>query len=138
MAGRCARRDGLSASGRQAAVGPKRFKPAAAEPGNAGGAAPPPAITLLSTRIEAPETHQLSLGVGRVLGPQQVLDIEGFRKSQSEVAAFRFAAPGRAYAANTEAPDAKSRLQAKQQYTAEPSPKIRPLRNGYKAPLKRS
>jgi hypothetical protein len=39
------------------------------------------------------------------------------------------------YAANAEAPDAKSRLQAKQQYTAEPSPKIRPLRNGYKAPL---
>lgn len=45
---------------------------------------------------------------GYVLGPQQVLDIEGFRKSQSEVAAFRFAAPGRAYAANTEAGDVRN------------------------------
>ncbi|WP_431124252.1 hypothetical protein [Variovorax paradoxus] len=45
---------------------------------------------------------------GYVLRPQQVLDIEGFRKSQSEVAAFRFAAPGRAYAANTEAGDVRN------------------------------
>ena len=45
---------------------------------------------------------------GYVLRPQQVLDIEGFRKSQSDVAAFRFAAPGRAYAANTEAGDVRN------------------------------
>ena len=45
---------------------------------------------------------------GYVLQPQQVLDIAGFRKSQSEVAAFRFAAPGRAYAANTEAGDVRN------------------------------
>lgn len=45
---------------------------------------------------------------GYVLRPLQVLDIEGFRKSQSEVAAFRFATPGRAYAANTEAGDARN------------------------------
>ena len=45
---------------------------------------------------------------GYVLRPQQVLDIEGFRKSQSEVAAFRFAEPGRAYAANTEAGDVRN------------------------------
>jgi hypothetical protein len=45
---------------------------------------------------------------GYVLRPQQVLDIEGFRKSQSEVAAFRFAVPGRAYAANTEAGDVRN------------------------------
>ncbi len=45
---------------------------------------------------------------GYVLRPQQVLNIEGFRKSQSEVAAFRFAAPGRAYAANTEAGDVRN------------------------------
>ncbi|BEP63254.1 hypothetical protein GmRootV213_38080 [Variovorax sp. V213] len=45
---------------------------------------------------------------GYVLRPQQVLDIEGFRKSQNEVAAFRFAAPGRAYAANTEAGDVRN------------------------------
>ena len=45
---------------------------------------------------------------GYVLRPQQTLNIEGFRKSQSEVAAFRFAAPGRAYAANTEAGDVRN------------------------------
>jgi hypothetical protein len=45
---------------------------------------------------------------GYVLRPLQVLDIEGFRKSQSEVAAFRFVTPGRAYAANTEAGDARN------------------------------
>jgi hypothetical protein len=45
---------------------------------------------------------------GYVLRPLQTLDIEGFRKSQSEVAAFRFAAPGRAYAANTEAGDVRN------------------------------
>jgi len=45
---------------------------------------------------------------GYMLNPQQVLDIQGFRKSQDEVAAFRFAAPGRAYAANTEAGDVRN------------------------------
>ncbi|MDQ0037305.1 hypothetical protein J2W30_005081 [Variovorax boronicumulans] len=45
---------------------------------------------------------------GYVLRPQETLNIEGFRKSQSEVAAFRFAAPGRAYAANTEAGDVRN------------------------------
>ncbi|RIX79369.1 hypothetical protein [Acidovorax cavernicola] len=45
---------------------------------------------------------------GYVLRPQQTLNIEGFRKSQSEVAAFRFAVPGRAYAANTEAGDVRN------------------------------
>ena len=45
---------------------------------------------------------------GYVLRPLQTLDIEGFRKSQNEVAAFRFAAPGRAYAANTEAGDVRN------------------------------
>lgn len=45
---------------------------------------------------------------GYVLGPQQALTIEGFRKSQNEVAAFRFAAPSRAYAANTEAGDVRN------------------------------
>lgn len=45
---------------------------------------------------------------GYVLRPQQTLNIEGFRKSQSEVAAFRFATPGRAYAANTEAGDVRN------------------------------
>jgi hypothetical protein len=43
-----------------------------------------------------------------VLRPLQSLTIEGFRKSQNEVAAFRFAAPGRAYAANTEAGDVRN------------------------------
>jgi hypothetical protein len=45
---------------------------------------------------------------GYVLRPLQALTIEGFRKSQNEVAAFRFAAPGRAYAANTEAGDVRN------------------------------
>lgn len=45
---------------------------------------------------------------GYVLRPLQSLTIEGFRKSQNEVAAFRFAAPGRAYAANTEAGDVRN------------------------------
>jgi hypothetical protein len=45
---------------------------------------------------------------GYVLRPQETLNIEGFRKSQSEVAAFRFATPGRAYAANTEAGDVRN------------------------------
>jgi hypothetical protein len=45
---------------------------------------------------------------GYVLRPLQSLVIEGFRKSQSEVAAFRFSAPGRAYAANTEAGDVRN------------------------------
>ena len=45
---------------------------------------------------------------GYVLRPQTVLRIEGFRKSQDEVAAFRFADPGRAYAANTPAGDARN------------------------------
>ena len=45
---------------------------------------------------------------GYVLRPLQALTIEGFRKSQNEVAAFRFAAPGRAYAANTDAGDVRN------------------------------
>ncbi len=45
---------------------------------------------------------------GYVLRPLQALTIEGFRKSQNEVAAFRFAAPGRAYAANSEAGDVRN------------------------------
>lgn len=45
---------------------------------------------------------------GYVLRAQQSLTIEGFRKSQNEVAAFRFAAPGRAYAANTDAGDVRN------------------------------
>ncbi|WP_038208874.1 hypothetical protein [Xenophilus azovorans] len=45
---------------------------------------------------------------GYVLQPQGLLRIEGFRKSRDEVAAFRFAAPGRAYAANTPAGDARN------------------------------
>jgi hypothetical protein len=45
---------------------------------------------------------------GYVLRPQETINIEGFRKSQSEVAAFRFATPGRAYAANTEAGDVRN------------------------------
>lgn len=45
---------------------------------------------------------------GYVLQPLQSLTIEGFRKSQNEVAAFRFSAPGRAYAANTEAGDVRN------------------------------
>jgi hypothetical protein len=45
---------------------------------------------------------------GYVLRPLQALTIEGFRKSENEVAAFRFSAPGRAYAANTEAGDVRN------------------------------
>ncbi|HEX7867803.1 MAG TPA: hypothetical protein VF555_22785 [Variovorax sp.] len=45
---------------------------------------------------------------GYVLRSLQSLTIEGFRKSQNEVAAFRFSAPGRAYAANTEAGDVRN------------------------------
>jgi hypothetical protein len=45
---------------------------------------------------------------GYVLMPNDTLRIEGFRKSGSEVAAFRFSAPARAYAANTEAGDARN------------------------------
>ncbi|WP_440533571.1 hypothetical protein [Variovorax sp. YR566] len=45
---------------------------------------------------------------GYVLRPLQALTIEGFRKSENEVAAFRFSAPGRAYAANTEAGDLRN------------------------------
>lgn len=45
---------------------------------------------------------------GYVLRPQATLRIEGFRKSESEVAAFRFSAPGRAYAANTPAGDKRN------------------------------
>lgn len=45
---------------------------------------------------------------GYVLDPQGTLVIEGFRKSQNEVAAFRFAAPGRAYAANTPSGDVRN------------------------------
>ena len=40
---------------------------------------------------------------GYVLYPNSTLRIEGFRKSQSEVAAFRFSAPRDSYAANTDA-----------------------------------
>lgn len=40
---------------------------------------------------------------GYVLYPEQTLTIAGFRKSSSEVAAFRFAKPNDAYAANTQA-----------------------------------
>ncbi|MDR3324114.1 MAG: hypothetical protein LBS89_07920 [Zoogloeaceae bacterium] len=40
---------------------------------------------------------------GYVLYPNSTLLIEGFRKNQHEVAAFRFSAPRDAYAANTEA-----------------------------------
>ncbi|MDR2688516.1 MAG: hypothetical protein LBB76_02000 [Azoarcus sp.] len=40
---------------------------------------------------------------GYVLYPRTTLQIEGFRKSQDEVAAFRFSAPRDAYAANTDA-----------------------------------
>lgn len=45
---------------------------------------------------------------GYVLRPGALLRIEGFRKSQQEVAAFRFATPSRAYAANTEAGDPRN------------------------------
>jgi hypothetical protein len=42
----------------------------------AGGATITPAITLLSAKIEAPETHQISLGVGRVLSPTLVANLD--------------------------------------------------------------
>jgi len=45
---------------------------------------------------------------GYLLRPGQTLRIDGFRKSQSEVAAFRFAAKERAYAANTPAGDTRN------------------------------
>lgn len=45
---------------------------------------------------------------GYVLRPLESLTVEGFRKSQNEVAAFRFSTPGRAYAANTEAGDVRN------------------------------
>ncbi|MBB4868073.1 hypothetical protein HNP46_006992 [Pseudomonas nitritireducens] len=45
---------------------------------------------------------------GYVLYPGKTLLIEGFRKSRSEVAAFRFAKPGDAYAANTPAGDLRN------------------------------
>lgn len=45
---------------------------------------------------------------GYLLRPGQTLRIEGFRKSQSEVATFRFASKERAYAANTPAGDARN------------------------------
>lgn len=45
---------------------------------------------------------------GYLLRPGETLRIDGFRKSQSEVAAFRFAAKGRAYANNTPAGDARN------------------------------
>ena len=40
---------------------------------------------------------------GYILYPNSTLKIEGFRKSQNEVAAFRFSAPRDSYAANTDA-----------------------------------
>jgi hypothetical protein len=45
---------------------------------------------------------------GHLLYPGQTLRIDGFRKSQSEVAAFRFSAKDRAYAGNTPAGDARN------------------------------
>jgi hypothetical protein len=45
---------------------------------------------------------------GYVLYPHGALRIEGFRKSDTEVAAFRFSAADRAYAANTPAGDARN------------------------------
>ncbi|MDR1967392.1 MAG: hypothetical protein LBQ32_01690 [Burkholderiaceae bacterium] len=45
---------------------------------------------------------------GYVLYPRDTLRIEGFRKSNSEVAAFRFAEVNRAYAANTPAGDVRN------------------------------
>ncbi|MDR2155614.1 MAG: hypothetical protein LBE78_11435 [Burkholderiaceae bacterium] len=45
---------------------------------------------------------------GYVLYPHGTLRIEGFRKSDSEVAAFRFSAADRAYAANTPSGDARN------------------------------
>lgn len=45
---------------------------------------------------------------GYLLRPGETLRIEGFRKSQREVASFRFASKERAYAANTPAGDARN------------------------------
>lgn len=45
---------------------------------------------------------------GYLLRPGATLEIEGFRKSSSEVAAFRFATKDRAYAANTPAGDSRN------------------------------
>lgn len=45
---------------------------------------------------------------GYVLRPYARLVIDGFRKNKDEVAAFRFAAPERAYAANTPAGDVRN------------------------------
>lgn len=45
---------------------------------------------------------------GYLLRPGQTLRIDGFRKSRREVAAFRFAAKERAYAANAPAGDARN------------------------------
>jgi len=45
---------------------------------------------------------------GYLLPPGQTLRIEGFRKSQYEVAAFRFAAKDLAYANNTPVGDARN------------------------------
>ncbi|MGW8419611.1 hypothetical protein [Comamonas thiooxydans] len=45
---------------------------------------------------------------GYLLRPGETLRIEGFRKSQREVAAFRFAGKERAYAGNTPAGDARN------------------------------
>jgi hypothetical protein len=45
---------------------------------------------------------------GYVLRPHAMLRIEGFRKSNAEVAAFRFAQVDRAYAANTPAGDVRN------------------------------
>ncbi|HEX7864304.1 MAG TPA: hypothetical protein VF555_05110, partial [Variovorax sp.] len=45
---------------------------------------------------------------GYVLRPLESLTVEGFRKSQNEVAAFRFSTPGRAYAANSAAGDVRN------------------------------
>ena len=45
---------------------------------------------------------------GYLLYPGQTLRIDGFRKSQREVAAFRFSAKDRAYANNTPAGDARN------------------------------
>jgi hypothetical protein len=45
---------------------------------------------------------------GYLLYPGRTLRIQGFRKSQREVAAFRFSAKDRAYANNTPAGDARN------------------------------
>ncbi|AMC35209.1 hypothetical protein [Janthinobacterium sp. B9-8] len=45
---------------------------------------------------------------GYLLNAHRTLSIQGFRKSQEEVAAFRFAAPDQAYAANTQAGDTRN------------------------------